>query len=463
MMTVHLVGIGGSGLSAIARYLLEKGYAVSGSDVKMTPMLQTLRSLGAQVIIGHHEENIRGADLIVQSSAVRDDNVEIRAAQQAGIPVMKRADFLGELTQNHYCIAVAGTHGKTTTTAMISWILTDLGLDPSYIIGGMSRNLGSNAHAGRGRIFVIEADEYDRMFLGLSPSLLVVTNVEHDHPDCFPTADAFFQAFLDLINRLEPTGTLIACADDDGASRLARVNRELERVTFTYALSRQMDRADYAATRIEVNQRGGSDFIALYHGEELLSVSLPLPGAHNISNALASLAVAHQLQLPLDSVAKAIGKYAGTARRFEIRGVKNGVVVIDDYGHHPTEIRATLAATRQRFPSGEIWAVWQPHTYSRTKLFAEGFAAAFTDADHVILTDVYAAREGVDPEFSIGHLLERMNHPDASYSPNFDHIVNHLSERARNGDVILVLSAGDADRISEMLLQESGYEQEVRR
>lgn len=462
MMTVHLVGIGGSGLSAIARYLLEKGYAVSGSDVKMTPQLQTLRSLGAKVMIGHHEENIRGADLIVQSSAVRDDNVEIRAAQQAHIPVMKRAEFLGTLTQNHYCIAVAGTHGKTTTTAMISWILTDLGLDPSYIIGGMSRNLGSNAHAGRGGIFVIEADEYDRMFLGLSPSLLVVTNVEHDHPDCFPTADAFFQAFLDLINRLEPTGTLIACADDDGASRLAQVNRELERTTFTYTLSRQTDRADYAATRIEVNQRGGSDFIALFRGEELVSVSLPLPGAHNISNALASLAVAHQLQLPLEPAAKALGKYAGTARRFEIRGVKNGVVVIDDYGHHPTEIRATLAATRQRFPSGEIWAVWQPHTYSRTRLFADGFAAAFTDADHVILTDVYGAREVVDPEFSISHLLEKMNHPDASYSPDFDRIVNHLGERAHSGDVILVLSAGDADRISEMLLQESRNEQEVK-
>lgn len=462
MITVHLIGIGGSGLSAIARYLLEKEYAVSGSDVKMTSMLQVLQSQGARIMIGHHEENIRGADLIVRSSAVRDDNVEILAAQQAGIPVLKRAEFLRELTQGHYCIAVAGTHGKTTTTAMISWILTELGLDPSFIIGGISRNLGTNAHAGKGGIFVIEADEYDRMFLGLSPALIVVTNVEHDHPDCFPTAEAFFQAFLDFIDRLEPTGSLIACADDEGARKLARINREKGRGTFTYALSSQIEMVDYTVRDIQANRNGNSDFTAIFRGKELTSVSLPLPGAHNVSNALAALAVAHRLQLPLESVAKAIGKYAGTARRFEIRGVKNGAVVIDDYGHHPTEIRATLAAARQRFPSGEIWAVWQPHTFSRTKLFADGFAGAFTEADHVIVTDVYGAREAVDPEFSIDRLVERMKHPDARYSHDFDQIVDQLNMSVRSGDVILVLSAGNADRISEKLLQEIENDWEVK-
>jgi len=461
MMTVHLIGLGGSGLSAIARYLLEKGYAVSGSDVKMTSVLQTLQSQGARVTIGHREENIRGADLIVRSSAVRDDNVEIQAAKQAGIPVMKRAEFLGEITQGHYCIAVAGTHGKTTTTAMISWVLTDLGLDPSYIIGGISRNLGSNAHAGKGGFFVIEADEYDHMFLGLSPAMAIITNVEHDHPDCFPTAEEFFQAFLNFIRRLDPNGVLIACAEDDGARRLARINREQSRSTFTYALSSQMPMVDYAIRNIQVNLRGGSDFTALFRGEELVDVSLLLPGEHNVCNALAALAVAHQLHLPLESIAKAIGKYTGTVRRFEIRGIKNGAIVIDDYGHHPTEIRATLAATRQRFPSGDIWAVWQPHTYSRTKLFADEFAAAFTDANHVIVTDVYGARETIDPGFSINRLLEKMNHPDASYASDFDQIVDQLNTSVRRGDVILVLSAGDADRISKKLLQEIRDDEKV--
>lgn len=462
MMTVHLIGIGGSGLSAIAGYLLEKGYAVSGSDVKMTPALRSLQSRGARIMIGHQEENIRGADLIVRSSAVRDDNVEILTANRAGIPVMKRAEFLGKLTEGYDCIAVAGTHGKTTTTALISWILTDLGFDPSYIIGGVSRNLGTNAHAGKGELFVIEADEYDRMFLGLSPALTVVTNVEHDHPDCFPSAGSFFQAFVDFINRLQPTGVLIADADDEGASRLVHINKDQKRTSLTYSISNRSEQVDYSVRNIQINKKGGSDFIAMHLGEDLIEVSLSLPGSHNISNALAALAVAHYLALPLESVANAIAKFAGTARRFEIRGIKNGVIVIDDYAHHPSEIRATLAAARQRFPLGEIWAVWQPHTFSRTKMFADGFAAAFKDANHVVVTDVFAARETVDPDFSISRLLEKMHHPDARYFSGFDQIVQQLNKRVKNGDVILVLSAGDADRISDNWLREQGNDLEVR-
>lgn len=255
MKSVHLIGIGGSGLSAIARFLVEKGYTVSGSDVRINPAIQWLQSAGVRISIGHREENIRGADLIVRSSAIRDDNVEILAAKRADIPIMKRAEFLGQLMEGHYRIAVAGTHGKTTTTAMISWILTDLGQEPSFIIGGVARNLGTSAHVGRGSIFVIEADEYDHMFLGLSPELIVVTNVEHDHPDCFPTAKSFFQAFADFVERLAPGGMLIACGDDEGALSLAHLIKEQNRSTLTYGISSRDGMIDYTAQDVRANEK----------------------------------------------------------------------------------------------------------------------------------------------------------------------------------------------------------------
>ncbi|HSO27049.1 MAG TPA: UDP-N-acetylmuramate--L-alanine ligase, partial [Anaerolineales bacterium] len=373
MRHVHLIGIGGTGLSAIAQVLLEKGYRVSGSDRSLSPLAAGVQAKGAQVALGHRAENVKGADLVIRSSAVSDDNPEVQAARAAGIPVLKRAQFLAELIGEKSCIAIAGTHGKTTTTAMIAWLLAAAGRDPSYIIGGTLRQLGGNAHAGAGPEFVIEADEYDYMFLGLHPQVAVVTNVEHDHPDCFPTPEDFFAAFHTFAGQVTAGGTLIACGDDAGVQRLLGELAQQDMEIRTYGLNTG-DR--FRAVSVEMTDDGRTCF-RMAGGPE---VRLQTPGLHNVRNALAALCVADWLGLPLEPAAQALGEFSGVGRRFEIRGEVGGIIVIDDYAHHPTEIRATLQAARQRFPQRELWVVWQPHTYSRLSLFWDEFLAAFAQA-----------------------------------------------------------------------------------
>jgi UDP-N-acetylmuramate--alanine ligase len=461
MKHIHMIGIGGSGLSAIARLLKEMGYTVSGSDRAETPFVADLRSAGVTISIGHNPENVTGADVVVRSSAIPDDNPEVVAARAAGIPVLKRADFLGGLMAGKTGIAVAGTHGKTTTTAMVAWVLTALGQEPSFIVGGVLNNLGANARAGKGNIFVIEADEYDRMFLGLKPVIEVVTNIEHDHPDCYPTPADFQAAFVEFMKLLPPDGVVVACAEDAGAEALLTEAKRLGRKTVAYGISDQLSvmvgqsptmTSDQwtVAKNLHTNERGGFSFEAIINRKSAI-VNLQVPGEHNVRNALAALTVASLLGLSLEAAAQALGQFTGTGRRFEVRGEANGVVVIDDYAHHPTEIRATLAAARSRYAGRRIWAVWQPHTYSRTQTMFDQFSNAFADADQVIVTEIYAAREPVQ-DYSAAQVVQAMPHPSAQFIPNLPAISNYLVSHLRPGDVLLVLSAGDADLVSTQVL-----------
>ncbi len=450
MKRIHLIGIGGTGLSAIALFLKERGYSVSGSDRVMSPLARQLAAQGVTVYAGHDAKNITQADIVIRSSAIPDANPEVEAAWAAGIPVFKRSEFLGQLMEGSQGIAIAGTHGKTTTTAMTAWVLTRLGLDPSYIIGGVSKNLGNNAHAGSGSIFVIEADEYDNMFLGLTPHIAVVISMEHDHPDCFPTRESYNEAFARFVRRLEFGGTLIACTDDKGALWLAKNHCRDNIRMLLYGTGAQ---ANYRAENMMPNQRGGFDFKASFHDAPLADVSLQVPGTHNVLNALATIAIIHSMGLPLDQAATALSEFSGTGRRFEVLGEAKGVIVVDDYAHHPTEIRATLAAARARYPERRIWAVWQPHTYSRTVSLLDEFTAALLLADHVVITEVYAAREK-GQGFSSAAIVEGMAHPSAYFAPTLSDAIQYLLLQIQRGDVLLVLSAGDADQVSAGVLAE---------
>ena len=459
MTHVHFIGIGGSGLSAIARLLLESGYTVSGSDRALTPFAEEVRKAGATVYVGHHARNVAGADWVVRSSAITEDNPEVQAAAQKNIPVYKRADFLGELMADKTAIAIAGTHGKTTTTAMTAWVLSELKRDPSFIVGGVVKNLGVNARAGRGKLFVIEADEYDNMFLGLKPQIEVITSLEHDHPDFFTTFDAMVQSFETFVSLLPSDGTLIVSAEDVGASALIPQARKAGKNVVAYGV--QKDNTINAplwvlARDVKPNQRGGFDFVASSNlkssGLGSVEVSLQVPGEHNVRNALAVLAVVDVLGLAREKAAKALGKFTGTSRRFELRGEANGVSVFDDYAHHPTEIKATLAGARARYPERRIWAVWQPHTYSRTQALHLEFSRAFKDADEVIVTEVYAAREPKQG-FTSAEIVSGMPHRSARFIAALPKVTEHLMKNLQSGDVLIVLSAGDADQICTDVLK----------
>ncbi|GAB4530668.1 MAG: UDP-N-acetylmuramate--L-alanine ligase [Anaerolineales bacterium] len=449
-MHYHLIGIGGTGLSAIARVLLEQGHTVSGSDRQISPLAEAVQRAGGQVYAGHAAAHIGQAQVVIRSSAIPDDNPEVLAARARGIPVLKRANFLGDLMAGQDGLAVAGAHGKTTTTAMLAWSLTMLGQDPSYIIGGQAHNLGSNAHAGQGRFFVIEADEYDRMFLGLRPLAAIVTNVEHDHPDCYPTPQDFAQAFRDFAGCVQPEGFLIPCRDDSGAAALGDHARSLGRRVYSYGLS---EKAVYRVTDLHPTAEGGSRFWFNRQGERLLEVRLGVPGRHNVRNAAGVLALLDQLGLPLEQASEALSAFRGTGRRFEIVGQAGGVTIIDDYAHHPTEIEATLEAASARFPGQTLWAVWQPHTYSRTRTLQAQFATAFHAAGHVLVTPIYAARE-VPPAdgFDARQMAQVIQHPDVQACDSLEDTATRLLAGVRPGDVVLVFSAGDATQVSRTVL-----------
>ena len=452
MTRIHLIGIGGTGLSGIARVLLEMGHTVSGSDRAGSSFTRDLQSAGATVYIGHSSKNVVGADLVVRSSAIPDDNPEVIAARAARIPVVKRADFLGSLMDGKTGITIAGTHGKTTTTAMLAWLMTALEQDPTFIVGGVLANLGVNARAGKGDAFIIEADEYDRMFLGLKPTIEVVTNIEHDHPDCYPTLADLQAAFMEFVQHLPINGKLIACADDPGAYALLMKAEKMGKTVLAYGLeptSSDGRELETYTSLLSVNEKGGFTFSASVLGKPT-NVELQVPGKHNILNALAALTVTQLLGLRLADAAQVLGQFTGTARRFEVRGEANGVVVIDDYAHHPTEIQATLAAARSRYPRCPLWVVWQPHTYSRTQTLLEDFANSFGDADEVIVTEVYPAREPKQ-DFSSKKVVEAMPRP-AHFIAGLPEVSNYLITHLRPGDVLLVLSAGDADQVSTDVL-----------
>lgn len=459
MKHIHFIGIGGSGLSAIARLLQQSGYKVTGSDRSLSPFALDLQQQGVDVFAGHQASHVIGADLVIRSSAIPEDNPEVLEALRLGIPVYKRSDFLGGLMADRIGIAVAGTHGKTTTTAMISWILFSLDCDPSFIVGGTLNNLGVNARAGKGAHFVIEADEYDRMFLGLKPQVSVITNLEHDHPDCYPTFADMASAFHAFVDLLPSSGTLVACADDSTLSSLVAYARTRSLKVVSYAIRSNLTVDDHLwmqADSVLPNTRGGFDFSVSTNiptqSATPLQLSLQVPGEHNVQNALAALSVTAVLGLPLERATQALADFTGTGRRFEIQAEVKGITFIDDYAHHPTEIRATLAGAKARYPGRRIWAVWQPHTYSRTQTLFDAFSRAFNDADCVLVTEIYASREA-RRDFSSAAVVAAMSHPAAHFGGSLAESTDYLLQNLSAGDVLIVLSAGDADYITAEVIK----------
>ena len=450
-MRVHLVGIGGIGLSAIARVLHGWGYRVSGSDRQASALTAMLAAEGMTIYAGHRAEQVAGADLVLMSSAVAEDNPEVVEARRRGVPVVKRNQFLADLTSGKLTIAVAGTHGKTTTSAMIAWILVQAGLDPTFIVGGVLDNLGTNARAGHGRYFVIEADEYDRAFLGLWPEVAVITTLEHDHPDCYPTFGEMRDAFARFAARVGAGGLLIVGGEDQEARGLGETWRRIGGQAATLGLGPSWD---WRAEQVQIGF--GASFEVWHAGLRLGRCELGLPGRHNVLNALAALAVADKVGVPFEAAAGALAEFRGTARRFELKGEAGGVTVVDDYAHHPTEIRATLAAARARYPGRTIWTVFQPHTYSRTVALLKEFGTVFGDADHVVVTGIYAAREsdtlgmsGADVAAQIG----QSGHLDVEYVDTLHRAAATVLERVGPGDVVLTLGAGDGYLVGEWVLE----------
>ncbi len=444
MTHVHLVGLGGTGLSAIAKVLLETGYSVSGSDMTDSAALRSLEKAGARIMIGHKAENISGADLIIRSSAVPTSNPELIAARLADIPVYKRSEFLPKLLGGKTVVAVAGTHGKTTTTAMITWVLAKLGYDPSYIIGSVSRNLGTNANAGEGSQFVIEADEYDGMFLGIHADVAIVTTIEHDHPDCYPTMQSYLLAFEKFISQISVDGTLITSMDSEASAMLAfQSNRQV--VTFG-----ESKNSDFRYFDALPGSEGGYDFVVQYEGE-FLPVKLAVPGMHNVFNATAALAACHTLGVNLKDAISALAEFNGTARRFEIAGQYKGALLVDDYAHHPSEIKATIQAARSAYPERRIWVVWQPHTYSRTSTLLSDYAQSFDAADQLIISDIYSARETDDGQ-TLQQLKAALAGEKVRYIAELTDIADTLAAELQPEDLLLVLSAGTAIQVNQMLL-----------
>jgi UDP-N-acetylmuramate--alanine ligase len=457
---IHLVGIGGTGLSAIARVLLQKGHRVSGSDRALNALAEALVRDGATIYAGHDAANLApDVDVVIVTSAVKDENPEITAALARGIPVYKRADIMASLMHGKKVIAVAGSHGKTTTTAMIVHILVVTGKHPSYIVGGTLKTTGTNAAWDeQGDVFVVEADEYDYMFLGLRPDIAVVTNVEWDHPDFFKTPEEFHHAFEQFVDLLPDDGELIACYDDPGAARLIdwQLNTLPYRHVQVYGVE-QMTRT-VMADNLRTNDKGIEFDIVNPYTDDAWTVQLSVTGKHNVANAMAALLATEYccFHSNFTETAKAIESFTGTARRFELKGEVDGIAVIDDYAHNPTKIRVTIEAARGRYPDRELWAVWQPHTYSRTQTFMQRYLKAFDQADHVLVTDIYAAREQPIPGVTSAAFVTQLSHPDARHTPTLDNAVETLLREVKSPAVILIMSAGDATRIADTYLKVKG-------
>ncbi|MFN7946652.1 MAG: UDP-N-acetylmuramate--L-alanine ligase [Blastocatellia bacterium] len=450
---IHFVGVGGIGMSGIAEVLLNLGYKVSGSDVKRSAITDRLEILGGKIYEGHDAANIEGAQVVVISTAVRPDNVEVVEAVRRQIPVIPRAEMLAELMRLKYGIAVAGSHGKTTTTSMIAMVMERGGFDPTVVVGGRLNTLGSNAKLGSGDFMVVEADESDKSFLKLSPTIAIVTNIDREHLDFYKDLDEIRDHFVQFVNKVPFYGAVIICLDDQNVQAIIP---HITRRIVTYGLSAQ---ADISASSVEVSRDSfGSTFTVRRRGEEMGRIRLNVPGVHNICNALAAVGVGLDLEMNFEVIAEALESFRGAERRFQIKGQvlkdggseREGVLVVDDYGHHPTEIRATLAAAKST--GRRLIVLFQPHRYTRTQALREEFARSFYDADVVLLTDIYAASEdpieGVTAQALVEE-IERFGHRNVRYIGGMDEGAKALAEVAQAGDLVLTLGAGNVWRAGE--------------
>jgi UDP-N-acetylmuramate--alanine ligase len=450
---IHFVGIGGIGMSGIAEVLLTLGYQVSGSDLKVTPVTQRLASLGAVVFEGHRAENVAGAEVVVTSSAIREGNPEVGEARRRHIPVIQRAEMLAELMRLKYGIAVAGMHGKTTTTSMIAAVAAAGGLDPTVVVGGRVDALGSNARFGKSQYLVAEADESDRSFLRLSPIISVVTNIDREHLDCYRDMEDVEQTFREFMDRVPFYGTVVVCNDDE---RLRALLPKVQRRVATYGVRED---SDFRIVSVRTERPDGgpsSRFEVEVRGVSLGEFRLHVPGVHNVLNATAAVAVGIGLEIAPDKIRAALENFRGVDRRFQLRGKVAGISVVDDYGHHPTEIKATLAAARQ-CGFGRIHVVFQPHRYTRTHALLDEFGTAFGDADSVCVLDIYAASEppiaGTSGEGLARRIVELGRRP-ATYAASFPEAAKQAAAMAAPGDLVLTLGAGSVSQLGPQILEE---------
>lgn len=447
---VHFMGIGGAGMAPLAELFLRAGVRVTGCDAHSSATAESLRQAGAEVTVGHDPTHVEGCTALVVTAAVRPDHPEIQAARARGIPVMKRAEALGAVVNRGSVVGIAGTHGKTTTTTLTTMVLAAAGLDPTGVVGGRVPAWGGNLHHGAGRLFVVEADEYDRSFLTLRPSIAVVTTLEADHLDIYGSLEAIEEAFLAFVELLPEDGLLVGCADDHGAARLmARVGGPHERVlsygTSAGSMLRASEvRSDAAGTRFTVHERG----------VRLGEAGIGVPGLHNVRNGLAAVAVARRLGVEWEAIAGGLASYSGVDRRFERVGEAGGVLFVDDYAHHPTEVEATLRAARASYPDRRLVAVFQPHLYSRTRDFATEFGRALALADRVVLTDVYAAREAPIPGITGEMIVDaaRAAGADVRYVPERERVPAEVAGTLAPGDLCLTLGAGNLDAAAREML-----------
>ncbi len=445
---IHFVGIGGIGMSGIAELLLNLGYKVSGSDISSSDITRRLERLGGIVFKGHSEGQIRGADVVVTSSAVRPENPEVVAAGRASIPVIPRAEMLAELMRLKYSVAIAGAHGKTSTTSIVASVLGKGGLDPTVVIGGKLKSIDSNALLGEGDYIVAEADESDGSFLKMSPTIAVVTNIDREHLDFYQGLNHIQEVFLSFIEKIPFYGLAVLCLDNEP---IQEIIPNIQKRFTTYGMSTQ---ADFRAK--DVVFEGLKSRFKVYHlGTLLGEILLNLPGIHNVYNSLASIAVGMELDIPFDVIKSALQTAEGVQRRLEIKGEKRDITVVDDYGHHPTEIKTTLEAARECWPDRRIVAVFQPHRYSRTQALFDDFTRAFYQSDLLVVLPIYAAGEkeikGID-----GHALfqgiQLHGHKEVVYIQNFETAVSHLKEILTPNDILLTLGAGDVWKVGEMVL-----------
>lgn len=443
---IHFVGIGGIGMSGIAELLLNQGYRVSGSDLRESDTTRRLAELGGEIMIGHTAENVAECDVVVTSTAVKAENPEVVEAHRQHVAVIPRAEMLAELMRMKYGIAIAGTHGKTTTTSMLSLVLHHAGIDPTAVIGGKLDAFGSNAKLGRGKFLVAEADESDGSFMHLSPTIAVVTNIDADHLDFYSGLDEIKQIFIDFINKVPFYGRAVLCLDDPNVQEILP---EVKKRYLTYGFNSQ---ADFHASEVR-HRQGRTSFTAHFQGQELGRISFRMPGRHNVLNALAVIAVAHELGVPFQTIIGGFRNFGGLQRRFQLRDEVNGVMIIDDYGHHPAEIKATLAAAKSGWKK-RVVAVFQPHRYSRTAALFEDFQTAFYQADLLLVTDVYAAGEeaieGATGEALAQGVIEH-GHKETYYRSSFEEVTELLAELVEPGDLVVTLGAGNVNQICQLL------------
>jgi len=454
---IHFVGIGGIGMSGIAEVMLTMGYEVTGSDLRENRATQRLEELGARIRFGHSEDNLQNPDVVVISSAVSEENVEVNAAREQKIPVIKRAEMLAELMRIKYGVAVAGAHGKTTTTSMIATILTKSNLDPTIVIGGRLEILGSNARLGEGDVMVAEADESDGSFLRLNPAVAVVTNIDSEHLDHYQDVEQIEKAFVQFINNVPFYGLAVVCLDDPHIQQLIP---HFEKRFFTYGLSAQ---ADLQARELRLDGYE-SIFRVFLRDRELGEVKLRMPGTHNILNSLAAISVGLELDLPFDEMAEALFDLSQIQRRFEVIGTAGGVLVVDDYAHHPTELKATLEAAKQAWPESRRVAVFQPHRFSRTKFLYDQFVTAFYQVDTLIVNDIYPAGEkpieGVTAKW-LSEGIKEHGHKEVMYIPDREETMAYLLEQLHENDVLITLGAGDVWKIGREFMKRKGADGNV--